>query len=113
MEDISLILPVVGIAAATAIEFCPTIFAVCLRIYIGFCKALFHGQIKASIQNASHFPLLIPYKLMAGINVAFWGNCYILITTATSPQAFNGTRSLIQVDHKMEKVKPFPLFPAL
>ena len=109
-SDIALVLVVVGIAAAGAIELRPAVLTVFLAVNIRLCEILFHICIECSVMEIAHFIILIADKLMARVDIALGSYCNIFISAAAAPQTLYCAGSLIQVYHKMEEIIIIALF---
>lgn len=112
-EDIALILLVIGIAAAGAIKLCPTPAALLFVVHIRPGKAGFLFQIVVPSQHIAHLPLGLADKLMTREYLSFRIHGTVFIPAAAAAQTFNCTGTLIQIQHKVEKVEPLPLQLAL
>ena len=95
----------IGMAAAAAKEPCPALAAGRFRHYVGMAEFLhqiwFHN---AGIKRAE-FILLTPYKLVAGVNIAFRSNGKIFMPGTAASQPFGNAGPVIKCNIKMEKVK--------
>ena len=104
LSDISLILEIVCITAAGAIELCPAVTAVFLAVDICFRKIQLHVGVEGPVVQVAHFELFHSDELMAGINVALRSNCNIFVAATAAAQTLDRARSLVEIDHKVEEI---------
>ena len=111
--DCAGIFQIIGVASAAAIEFCPAGLALRFGVDGGLCKRILDLGVERLVKNAAHNPLRLADKLVAGIDVALRGNRDVLVAAAAAAQTFDGTRALVEVDHKVEEVEEFAVLALL
>lgn len=95
LVDIALVLPVIGVASAAAIELRPAILALLLAIHIGKRKHVFPFHVVAAIQHIAHLPFILTDKLMAWEDIPFRRHSNILIAAATPAKPFDCAGALV------------------
>lgn len=95
LVDIALVLPVIGVASAAAIELRPAILALLLAIHIGKRKHVFPFHVVAAVQHIAHLPFVLTDKLMAWEDIPFGRHSNILIAAAAPAKPFDCTGALV------------------
>ena len=58
--------------------------------------------------DTAHAKLLLPHKLVAGVDPSIWGDGYIFTSSSTAPQTFDHAGSLRQIHIEVEEIDVLP-----
>ena len=105
LMNVTVINVIVCITSTTAIEFCPAFLAGWLGINMSSGKLLLDLLIEGTLLNIPHTILLMANKLMAWVNISIRCNGNILVSASAATKTLDHTRSLLQIDHKVEEIQ--------
>ena len=92
----------IGVAAAATIEFCPAIMAFFLGVDIDLGELVGNGGIEGVYEDVTHEVIGVADVLVAGINIAIWGDCDVFATCAAAREPFDCTGAAV-VGDEVEK----------
>ena len=97
-----------GGAAAAAIEARPALPAGGTGVDVLFGKLAGDVHVEGAVKHIPHAVLLLPHKLVAGVDVSVWSDGHILTARSAAPKALDDTGALGQVHIEVEEVHVLP-----
>ena len=99
---------IVRAAPARTDKFRETVFAFFTGEQAGIFKLFPNVRTDDALAYAPHTEVGIPYKLMAGIQIAVGRNGEILVACAARGNPLGKARTALQIHVEMEEIKAFP-----
>ena len=110
LANIALILVVISVTAAAAIELSPAFAAIGFGVNVSLSEIGFHFLIESALIDIAHFILIDTDELVTGENIAVGSDSDVVVAAAAAAQALDSARTLIEVEHEVEEVELIAFF---